>query len=408
MSRLDCGGASHRSQSRQRQLSRAAAMPPRWRAAARAAAVQIVILLFIATAALADDYTDGVAAVEAKNYAAAIVKFRAAITQAPREAPGYFPYYWIGVAKYYNGDVDGALQVWHLSEVQGAIRSTPYYAQMKDYVARAQSEKQKSATSDPKKAADAAISRAIAKQGDAMSHGRDRTQGYRNGQAKLQLATSGFRNGDYANAMRLANEASDAFDGNFTVIFPTTDTAPPPVESHSRAEAELAVQEFRRRGHDPREAGRLRSALNRAKTDAEFEAITRQAKAALDRVAETTTATTTTATTTVATTTTVAPPPPPPLAKPNLEPAYRAYATGDLGASEAQLTKIIAATPSAEAFLLRGCARFTKATLTRTSTDAAAADFREALHRDDALHLDPNAFSPKVIAFFNDVRARSQ
>ena len=61
--------------------------------------------------------------------------------------------------------------------------------------------------------------------------------------------------------------------------------------------------------------------------------------------------------------------------------------------------------PTAEAFLLRGCARYTRALLTRGEPKSAEADFREALQRDRALRLDEDAFSPKVVAFFEKVRA---
>jgi hypothetical protein len=98
-------------------------------------------------------------------------------------------------------------------------------------------------------------------------------------------------------------------------------------------------------------------------------------------------------------------PPPPPAVNP-LENAWRAYAAGDLAGSEQQLTSMIASAPTAEAYLLRGCARYTRGVLSgRDDAVAAAADdFREALKRNASLRLDPAAFSPKLIAFFEKVR----
>ena len=56
---------------------------------------------------------------------------------------------------------------------------------------------------------------------------------------------------------------------------------------------------------------------------------------------------------------------------------------------------------------MRGCARYTRAMLSRTPDPllvAATDDFRAALQRNGALRLDRNAFSPKLVAFFEQVR----
>lgn len=90
-----------------------------------------------------------------------------------------------------------------------------------------------------------------------------------------------------------------------------------------------------------------------------------------------------------------------------LESAYRAFANGDLGASEQALTSILNASPSGEAFLLRGCTRYTRAMLSRSpeaGLTAARSDFKAALKLNRALRLDKTAFSPKLIAYFEQVR----
>ena len=91
-----------------------------------------------------------------------------------------------------------------------------------------------------------------------------------------------------------------------------------------------------------------------------------------------------------------------------LRKGYVAYASGSLEESEAILTRIVAKDPRAdEAYLLRGVVRFTRLTLSgekNVSMDDASADFRAALDRDGTLTLDPVYFSPKLIAFFGQVR----
>jgi hypothetical protein len=100
----------------------------------------------------------------------------------------------------------------------------------------------------------------------------------------------------------------------------------------------------------------------------------------------------------------------PPATRADLRPAYRAFASGDLTSSERLLTGILTAQSApAEAYLLRGCARYTRAMLSRTPDPllvAATDDFRAALQRNAALRLDRNAFSPKLVAFFDQVRGR--
>ena len=55
------------------------------------------------------------------------------------------PHFWLGIAKLNLGDPDGALREWKISEEQGAIQNTPYFAQLRDLIGRANSEKQRRA-----------------------------------------------------------------------------------------------------------------------------------------------------------------------------------------------------------------------------------------------------------------------
>jgi hypothetical protein len=93
----------------------------------------------------------------------------------------------------------------------------------------------------------------------------------------------------------------------------------------------------------------------------------------------------------------------------DLEAAYRAYAGGDLAASESMLTSTIARSATAEAYLLRGCTRYTRAMLSRTPDallPSAADDFRAALRMNAALRLSDGAFSPKLVAYFESLRSK--
>lgn len=80
---------------------------------------------------------------------------------------------------------------------------------------------------------------------------------------------------------------------------------------------------------------------------------------------------------------------------------------GDLDARERALSSTIVSSPSGDAYLLRGCTRYTRAMLSGTPDAGLAAareDFRAALKLDGGLHLDTELFSPKLIAFFEEVR----
>jgi hypothetical protein len=90
-----------------------------------------------------------------------------------------------------------------------------------------------------------------------------------------------------------------------------------------------------------------------------------------------------------------------------LEAAYRAFAAGELAASDQLLSRLVGSEAKAEAYLLRGCARYTQAMLSRNRDAllaAAAADFRSALKLNRALRLDRAAFSPKLVAYFDQLR----
>ena len=420
-----------------------------------------------------DAYKRGVNAVNAKGYRAGADALQKAIAEMPTEGTGvragreiiiYVPHFWLGIAKFNLGDVDGALREWRTSEDQGVITRTEYYSRMKDWVARAQTEKQRNAQSEasgPKKQADAAISKALETQGDALSAGGDRSENYRAASRKLQEALAQFHqagtdvNG-YAAAQQTAQQASALFavaadEGKklkaarqampavvpkptpapppqrtpivITNVPPATATQaqtqappkadsapPPPVESEAEVAARLAVQQYRRNvGAAPpaiaraetREAERLRRELESARSDADFARITRDASdrdaAMAKKIA---------ATLAPPPATTAAPAPTPANAL-DLSSAFHAYAAGDLDGAEQMLTRILQVQAAPEAYVLRGCTRYTRAMLSRKPESllaAATADFKSALQANRALRLDRAAFSPKLVAFFEQVR----
>src|SRR5207247_351545 len=128
---------------------------------------------------------------------------------------------WLGIAKFNLGDLDGALREWKTSEEQGVVQNTPYYAQLREWVGRANSETQRrseNAAAVSKREANAAVGRALSAQTDAVAAGADRSDAYRAAQRKLReaLDTNSKAGTDiriYQRAADLAMQARDLFAG---------------------------------------------------------------------------------------------------------------------------------------------------------------------------------------------------
>lgn len=446
---------------------------------------RLAVILLVAASVFAadkwpDNYKKGVAAVNARNYRLGADLLQKAVAENPTESTSartgsqiitYVPHFFLGIAKFNLGDVDGALREWRTCEEQGAISRTDYYSNMKDWISRAQAEKVRMAeraASGSKKAADAAINKAMFAKSDAFSQGGDRTESYRSGERKLtearaQFGKAGTDVAAYKDAEEKAGQASALFAAaadegkkikaaqaarpqkkpEIVIVERTdleilkqqqakTETAPtpppvtppvaPPVDSKAEVDANLAVQQYRRAigeavrtssretqgllQRETREGEKLRKRLEGAKSDADFETIRRTAadreKAMTAKLAEIAarqavvpaviTATASALVTTPAT---------------DLRDAYRAYAAGDLTSSEQLLNQLLGKRITGEAYLLRGCTRYTRAMLSRTPEAllaSAAADFKAALAQNRALRLDPRAFSPKLVQFFESQR----
>ncbi len=455
------------------------------------------LLLLLATPAMAEKwyeaYNRGVKAVNAKSYDSAVEALQRSLREMPNEGASvrarneiivYVPHFWLGIARFNLGDTDGALREWHISEEQGAIQNTDYYAKMRDWVARAQAEKHRmaqSASADARKATDALVSRAMSSQMDALAAGGDRSETYRQGQRRLQEAIDQFNKAGtdsraYHRAGETANQARELFvsaaeesrrakaarpapapkqqppvevsrvqvqappqrppaeaakpvpqkpqpqvaqETPKPQSVPAAQPAAPPqqnVEREALVAARVALQEYRarvsraaaQRRNDRKYQQVLRSASRDAavidqdlqkKPDATTIKRAVEFVEARQRELDSLTAVPGAATQTTATSAAGS--------RSQLERAYRAFAHGDTRACDEILTALIASGPSAEAFLLRGCARYTQATLSRTperGLSEAADDFRSALKLNRSLRLGKSNFSPKVVAYFDSIR----
>jgi hypothetical protein len=442
----------------------------------------LVLLCFAAWPALAEEkwldaYNRGVTAVRANNFQAGAPALQKAIEEMPQENAAqrvrdsiftYVPHFWLGIAKLNLGDPDGALREWKTSEEMGAIKSTPYFSQLQELIGRANSEKQRRAqvaANPSKQEANAAISRALSAQMDAVTAGGDRSDTYHAAKRKLDEAKALSAKGGldvrvFKHASDVAEEARSLFaiaadDAKkqraarppksnpvqehrpLEVVIPfdegpqpkqviqpppshttppMTQTSapqppraevkpkivePPPEESEALVAARIAVQQYRRRlvsmnlatinaqrlerqltaQSDPKVIKRVVDEIAAKERDLD-------AKAAISKPAEI--------------------PAPDPTAG-ELESAYRAYASGDFASSDRILTNVLSAKPSAEAYLLRGCSRYTQAMLSRDGNAllaSAAADIQAGLRIKPSLRLDRGMWSPKLIAFFEQVKSQ--
>lgn len=418
-------------------------------------------------------YNRGVNQVRTSSFQAGAQSLQRAIEEMPQENATqrvrdqiftYTPHFWLGIARLNLGDPDGALREWRISEEQGAIQNTPYYAQLRDLIGRANSEKQRraeGAATPSKQEANGAIGRALSAQMDAVTAGGDRSETYHAAQRKLAEAKdvhakAGIDVRAYKRSAELAEEARDLFanaaeeakkqrasrpvrpnplpqrkpaPGEVIIPFddipqpkqtvqpqppapvPVTQTVPPPpkaevkkpepqpeTESEELVSARMAVQQYRRRlvtlNLSTSEAQRLDGEL-KPRSDAKTIQRVLDQVAAKERELD--------ARKPVEAVTTPDP------SHEQLESAYRAFAAGDLTSSDRALTQLLSTRESAEAYLLRGCSRYTQAMLSRNSAPllaSATADMTTALRLNPSLRLDPTSWSPKLVAFFEKVKGR--
>ncbi len=454
--------------------------------------VSLALLLAVALPVFAAEkwveaYNRGVNQVRSSNFQAGAQALQRAIEEMPDENAAqrvrdqiftYTPHFWLGIARLNLGDPDGALREWKISEEQGAIQNTPYYAQLRDLIGRANSEKQRraeGAAAPSKQEANGAIGKALSAQMDAVTAGGDRSDTYHAAQRKLTEAKDTNAKGGvdirvYKRAVDLAEEARGMFaaaaddarkqrasrpvrpnplpqrkpaPGEVIIPFDDlpqpkqtlqpqpqppapvpapvqiTQTVPAPqpqpqpkadvkkpqsadpqpeAESEALVAARIAVQQYRRRlvslNLSTAEAQGLDRALTPHSDAKTIQGVLDQV-AARERELD-------------------APKPaeavvPPDPTREQLETAYRAFAGGDLTSSDRVLTQLIATKESAEAYLLRGCTRYTQAMLSRNGDPllaSATSDIQTALRLNHSLQLDRTAWSPKLVAFFEQVKGK--
>jgi hypothetical protein len=325
----------------------------------------------VASARWWDQYDRGVKAVNAREYAIAVAALQAAIKDQPGENASlragnkiitYVPHFWLGIAKFNAGDIDGALAEWKTSENHRAILRTDYAATLGEWVSRAQAEKTrlaKEGAASSRKSADGALSRALAAQAAALSAGTDRSDTYRRGQQKLKDALAHF------------NAA-----GNDTALL---DRAAAAANQASELFANADIQQQGQEREPKRRSGPVQPAEAKPAAEEEPEGGLKPVPASDPEVAR---------------------------RRRELETAYRAFARGELDIAEQLLDATLLTWRSGEVYLLRGCTRYTRSVLTRSDDLASASsDFKLALLLRPELTLDRRVFSPKLVKFFEQVKS---
>lgn len=445
------------------------------------AALLLTCVLFAAAASAAekwwDFYNRGLTAGQSENWGALGDNMQRAISMKPNEELNararndiivYVPHFWLGIAKFNLGDAEGAMREWDLSQSQGVIQKTRYYSDLRAWVSRAQGQKAKNVAKQSaanRKNADAALSKALTAQVEAMSSGADRTDGFRAAQRKLQEAWNHYNKAgsdarSYDQAAAVAGQATQMFStvtaeaklrkaarpaakkpASATasaqpvvqIPRPVPVTEKPavaaPVVSQILADARVDLQTYRRRLADLEDSAKgatVRKFVDRASDEADdwdvalrgnasdataqqivggVHARTRELE---NRIADAQLKASAPAGTVTISGKTGKPPQITSAARTALKRAYGDYAKGSVDAAEDALTEIIAKGDGADqAYLLRGCVRYTRGMLRKNGGDIIAQagdDFRRALTMNSSLGLDPKHFSPKIVAYFKEVQ----
>lgn len=439
----------------------------------------LLLFFLVASTAMAaekwwDFYNRGLTAGQSENWGSLSENMQHAIAMKPAEELNarakndiivYVPHFWLGIAKFNLGDVDGALREWDLSQSQGVIQKTRYYSELRAWVSRAQVDKAKKVaaqSSGNRKSADAALSKALTAQADAMAAGADRTDGFRAAQKKLAEAWDQFNKAGnvakaYDQAAATAAQASQMF-GSVTaeakrrksgrpapqrpapavvtqtpapavVTPPVAKAAPAPVVSQILVDARIDLQVYRRRLSDlesSTKSSELRRFVTRASDEADdwdetlrdnvsdaeakriVDSLHERTRELENRIADAQIKATAPAESVTMKGETGKPAQISVSAKSALKRAYLDFAKGSIDEAESALTQIIAAGDGADqAYLLRGCVRYTKGMLRKDGGDfvtQARDDFHRALMMNPALGLDQKHFSPKLVSCFKEVQ----
>ena len=175
---------------------------------------------WVAAADIWDEaYNRGLNAIKHNEWAVAAGELQSAVEAQPNEFISertrnglneYLPHYWLGVAKYRLGDVDGALAEWRISEKQGVARKNPVYApQLRDWIETANKR-------EYKQKASSALEQASSAQQAALAAGATGSRSYGAAEKGLAQAREAYAQRDansdsYRRAYELAYEANTLF-----------------------------------------------------------------------------------------------------------------------------------------------------------------------------------------------------
>lgn len=431
----------------------------------------IALLLLFAAASLhaapeqwADPYDKGLTAAERNEWAAARDFMQKAIAAKPVEQASarnknrtyvYVPHFWLGLALYQQGDIDGAMREFSTSQSQGVIQNTQYYADLLKWIARVQEEKgkrERAAATDVRKLADTAIQNATLSRGDAMLAGGDRTEDFQKGKRLLEEAIrmyddAGTDQASFKKVAQDANQARQLFESVAKAAKsaqqrPVTRPQPPPQQKPDPAK--LAEEQKERELKDARAAVTAKLDEFEVKLNAAEESFaadrsiqshvqnaraqTEQWSALLAAAAEPADAQKVSQSVAVADeqlsqklamaratkasseqvempTTTSAEGREE--IRRELRKAWSAFATGGFTECESIATALIGNKRGTdEAYAIRGIARYTAAMTASDDTmlDKAASDFATALKLNPRIRFDKKRLSPKLVAFFDEIR----
>lgn len=438
---------------------------------ARAFAVVLLVLIaFTATGAeqgWGDIYEKGQLAAERSDWTATRDLMQRAIVEKPTEQnPAvfkkksfvYVPHFWLGIALFQLGDIDGAARELTTSESQGVIRNTSYFAQLNVWKAKVQEEKVKRAqreASDVRKIADSAIAEATIKQGEAMMvAGGDRADDFQKGRKLLDDAIRAYdkagtdqaayrkvaADADRAKALfESAAKSAKAAQQRPVARPPVTKPEPAPPDPEKLAEEKKAKELADERAAVTAKLdaldGRLNDAEEGFKNDKALQSYVQNARSQTEQWTAMVAAATERAdvqkvgqSVAMAEETLLqkvamaraAQAQPVSVEMPaetsasaikeirgELRKAWRAYSSGELVKCETITSTLIGSKRGTdEAYAIRGIARYTEA-MTRSDDamlDKATSDFATALKLNPKLRLDKKRLSPKLVSYFDEVR----
>ena len=370
-------------------------------------------------------YERGTTAAQKREWAVAAEEMAKAIAEKPQEAANargrrksvlYVPHFWLGLALIEKGDHAQGQRALRTSESQGVIQKTAHYATLRAALSGVAAdlnkdrEKQQQAA---KAAADKEIGRAMAAQVQATGGGATRTEQFRRASQKMQEGFAARKAADYAGAVKAARAAVQLFGESLVAAKRSTARVPVyaaaatpiPVAPAQRPAAEpvvtpppAPVAEVAQQSEPvgvPAGVDSARRSTEVAETKSAPEAMPVPTAARESISVEKSDRGRRTAAS--------------PAVRPAqlLEQAYVAFARGDLATADTLAGVLIDSTDKRlEGYMLRACARYTRALMTnRVELErAAAVDVRSALAISRYATLDPDHFSPKVIAFFQKQR----